>query len=105
MDAHLWLEITMHDPVLSHQGQRHQHLIREATNKGGCEPDESVSFNELVQIDAQQFHCNAQMIAEIEMLIHLYDMVLFVRVLNNKACRLVLDRKKKCNTYPCTEFV
>lgn len=42
---------------------------------------ELVCLDQLVQVHAQKPHCNAQMVAEIEVLRHLDNTVLVVRIL------------------------
>jgi hypothetical protein len=71
----------MNNAVLSHQRQGHQHLICEAANERGRESDESIGFDQFIQVDAQQFHCNAQVIPEVKMFSHFDNMVFFIRVL------------------------
>lgn len=71
----------MNDSVLPHQRQRHQHLTREATNERGRESNESIGFDQFVQVNTQQLHRDAQVIAEVEMFSHFDNMVFFIRIL------------------------
>ena len=82
-NAHLRLEIAVHDAMVPHEGQRQQHLAREAADEGGRETHEAVRLDQLVEIDAQQLHGDTKVVAEIEMFSHLDNMVLFVRVLRS----------------------
>ena len=72
----------MHDPVVSHQSQRLQHLTSEPPNQSRCEPNETIRLDEFIQVDTKQFHRNAQMATEIEMFGHFDNMVLFVLILH-----------------------
>ena len=42
---------------------------------------EVVRLDELVEVDAQELHCDAEMATEVEVLGHLDDVVLLVRIL------------------------
>lgn len=79
--SYLRLEITMNDPMVSHEGQRLQHLTSESANKGCREPDEVVRLDQFIKVDAQQLHRNAQVATKIEVLRHLDDVMLFVLIL------------------------
>lgn len=67
--------------MMSHEDQRHQHLASESTDERRREPNEAIGFDELVEIDAQKLHSDAQMIPEVEVLCHLDNIVLLFRVL------------------------
>lgn len=67
--------------MVTHQRQRQQHLTCEPANQCCRETDKSIGLDQLIKIDAQQLHGYAQMISEIEVLCHLDDMVLFIRIL------------------------
>ena len=58
-----------------------QHLTRETANEPGRETMEVVRLDELVEVDAQELHRNAEMSAEVEVLRHLDDMVLLLGIL------------------------
>jgi hypothetical protein len=73
----------MYNPVMAHENERHEHLCSEPSNERSGKSDESVCLDELVKIDAHQFHCNTKVISEIEMVIHFNNMVFLVRVLEN----------------------
>lgn len=72
----------MNDAVVAHECQRLQHLTREAADKTGCEAMEVVRLDQFVQIDAQQLHRNTQVATEVEVLSHLDNMVLLIRILS-----------------------
>jgi hypothetical protein len=77
----LGLEVAVDDAVMTHQAERQQHLVGEAADKGRREADEAVRLDELVQIHAEELHRDTQMSAEGEVLDHLDDLVLVLRVL------------------------
>lgn len=66
---------------MPHENEGAQHLGRETSNQDCRETSKLIRFDQLVEVDAKKLHCNAQMIAEIEMLVHLDDVVLVVRIL------------------------
>lgn len=72
----------MHNPVMAHQGQRGKHLTSEPSNEGCGESDEAVRLDELVEVDAQEFHGDTKMTTEIEVFSHLDHMVFLFGVLN-----------------------
>lgn len=55
----------------------------ETTNESRGEPDKAVGLDQLVEIDAEQFHGNAQMVAEVEVFSHFYNMMLLILVLKS----------------------
>ena len=75
------LEVTVYDTMMTHEGERLQHLACEPADKTGCEAMEVVRLDELVEVDAQELHRNAEMSAEVEVLRHLDDMVLLLGIL------------------------
>jgi hypothetical protein len=79
--TNLWLEITVHYAVMPHQAQRHYHLAREAPYQSGREPNKPVCLDQFVQIDAEQFHSDAEVIAEVKVFSHLDNMMFFFLVL------------------------
>ena len=79
--TYLWLQITVHNTMVSHQRERLQHLVRKPPDETGREPMEVVRLDQLVEVDAQELRRNAQMATEVEMLRHLEDVVLLVRIL------------------------
>lgn len=68
--VYLWFKVTVYDMVIAHEGKGHQHLARETPDESGCEPNKSVSLDQLIKIDAQELCGNTQMIAEIKMFNH-----------------------------------
>ena len=83
--------------MVAHQGQGQQHLARESTNQCRREACKAVRFDQLVQINAQKLHSNAEVISEIEMLRHFYDMMLLIWILRRhlitKACMLCCEKR------------
>ena len=69
--------------MMTHKRERLQHLTREATNETGREPMEVVRLDQLVEVDAQELHRNAQVSTEVEMFGHFNDMVFLFRVLTS----------------------
>ena len=67
--------------MVTHEREGLQHLARETTNKTCREPMEVVRLDQLVEVDAQQLHRDAQMATEVEVFSHLDDMVFLLRVL------------------------
>ena len=78
---YLWLQIAMYNTVMSHQRERGEHLGGETANQCRGKSDKPVGLDELVEVVAEEFHGNAQMIAEVEVLCHLDDMVFLVGIL------------------------
>jgi len=79
--TNLWLKITVHYAMMPHQAQRQDHLTREASYQSSREPNKPVCFDQFVQVDAEQLHGNAEVIAEVEVFGHLDDMMLFFMIL------------------------
>ena len=77
----------MDNAVVTHECQRLQHLTCEATNQAGCESVEVVRLDQLVEVDAEEFHRDTQVPTEVEMFCHLDDMMLLVRVLAQNESR------------------
>ena len=71
----------MNYTMMPHQGQRSEHLACEPSNERRRETCETIRLDQLVQVDTQELHRNAQMATEVEMLGHLDDVVLLVRIL------------------------
>jgi len=79
--TNLWLQITVHYAMMPHQAERQYHLAREASYQCGRKPNKPVCFDQFVQVDAEQFHGDAEVVAEVEVLSHFNDMMLFFLVL------------------------
>lgn len=45
-----------------------------------CKANETVSFDQLIKIYAEQLHSNAQVVPEVEMLCHFDHMMLFLSI-------------------------
>ena len=60
---------------------------------------EVVRLDELVEVDAQELHCDAEMATEVEVLVHLDDVVLLLRVLSQRSAYF-LKTRHRLNTYP-----
>lgn len=80
--THLWFQITMYNAVVPHECQRLQHLTSEPANQCGSESDKVIGFDQLVEVDTQQFRCNAEMTPEVEVFRHFDNMMFLVRVLH-----------------------
>lgn len=76
----LRLEITVHYAMMPHQAQRQDHLTREASYQSSREPNKPVRLDQFVQVDTEQLHRNAEMIAEVEVFGHFNDMMLLFMV-------------------------
>ena len=57
-------------------------LFRSATDETCREAMEVVRLDQLVEVDAQQLHRDAQMATEVEVLSHLDHMMLFLLILS-----------------------
>jgi len=84
----LWLQIAMDDSMMAHQAQGHDHLTGEPPNQGGREAHETIGLDQLVQVDTEQFHGDAQVVSEVKVFCHLDDMMLlflvpFTKVIQN----------------------
>lgn len=79
--AHLRLEITMNNSMVTHKSKGGQHLASESPDESCREANEAVCFDEFIKIDAQKFHSNAEMTTEVEILRHFDDVVLFLGIL------------------------
>jgi hypothetical protein len=77
----LGFEITMNNSMTLHQRQRQQDLARETTNERCRKTNKAICFDELVKVDAQELHGDAEVTSEIKMLRHLDDMMFFVCIL------------------------
>ena len=71
----------MHDTVVPHKSQWLKHLTRKTTNQRRSEPDKTIRLDQLVQVDAQKLHRNAQVTTEVEVFCHLDNMMLLIVVL------------------------
>ena len=79
--AYLRLQVAVNNMMMPHQRERLKHLAGEAPDESGGEAHETVGLDELVQIDAQQFRSDAEVVAEVEVLRHLEGMMLLLLVL------------------------
>ena len=80
-ETYFGLEVAVHDAMVAHESQRLQHLAREAADQASRETVEVVGLDELVVIDAEEFHSDAQVSTEVEMFGHFNDMMFLIRVL------------------------
>jgi hypothetical protein len=80
-ETYLWLQIAMDDSMMAHQAQGHDHLAGEPPNQGGREAHETIGLDQLVQVDTEQFHGDAQVVSEVKVFCHLDDIVLLFLVL------------------------
>lgn len=67
----------MHDAMVSHERQRKEHLTCEASDESSGEANETIRFDELIEVDTEEFHRNAQVVSEIKVFSHLDNVVLF----------------------------
>ena len=74
----LRLEIAMYDTMMAHEAERQECLRRETADEAGRETGKIVGLDELIEIDAEELHCDAQVVAEIERLGHFDDVELLV---------------------------
>ena len=65
----LWLEVAVHDAQRLEEAQGGQDLVRKAAYEAQAEADEVVLLDELVQVGAQQLKRNAQVAAEVKVLL------------------------------------
>ena len=77
----LGLQVAVDDPVVAHEDEGEQHLAREAPDERSREADEAVRLDEFVQVDAEKFHRDTEVVTEVEVLRHLDDMVLLLGIL------------------------
>lgn len=80
----LWFQVTVHDTVMPHEGQRQQHLACETTDEGSRKSYEAIGLDQLVQVDTEEFHGDAQMVSEIEMFRHFDNMMFFIGILKRR---------------------
>ena len=71
----------MNDAVMAHKRQRLQHLASESPDETSRETMEVVSFDQFVEVNAEELHGDTQMVSEVEVFSHLDDMVFLLRVL------------------------
>jgi hypothetical protein len=68
--------------MVSHENQRSQNLRREAPNQDRGESGELIRLDQLVQVHAEQFHYDAQMVTEIEVFVHSNNVMFVVGILD-----------------------
>lgn len=71
----------MDDAVLAEEDEGLKHLNGEAPDQGCRKAGKAIGLDELVEIDAEELRCNAEVIAEVEVLGHNDDTMLLVGVL------------------------
>jgi hypothetical protein len=96
---YLRLQIAVNDAVVPHQRQRHQHLTREAAYEGCCETNKAIRFDEFVEVDAQQFHSDAEVAPKVEVLRHLDDVMFLIGVLWNLVSKERCEVKEVANPF------
>lgn len=79
--AYLRFQVAVNDVMMSHQRQGLKHLASEAPDESSGKAHETVGFDELVEVDAEQLHGDAEVVSEVEVLRHLDDIVLLLLVL------------------------
>jgi len=75
------LQVAMNNSMMPHERKGHQHLTCKPSNEGSRKSNETISLDQFVQIDTEQFHGYAKMISEVKVLSHLYDMMPLIRIL------------------------
>ena len=71
----------MDNAVMAHKRQGLQHLASESPDETSRETMEVVSFDQFVEVNAEELHGDTQMVTEVEVFSHLDDMVFLLRVL------------------------
>ena len=74
----------MHNPSLAHEGKTGESLLSEAADQGRRKALKTVSFDQFIQIYAQQLHRHTQMISEREGFGHVHNMMLVIRIETGK---------------------
>ena len=54
----------------------------ESANEDSGETRKAIGLDQLIQVNTKKFHCDAKMIPEVKVLVHLDDMVLLLRILS-----------------------
>lgn len=90
----------MYNPMVTHESQRLEHLVREPPNEPSREPDKAVGLDELVEVDAQELHRDAEMASEVEVFRHLNDMVLLLGVLQHLSAPQLKANPYTTNPFP-----
>ena len=80
----------MDDAVMAHKRQGLQHLASESPDEASRETMEVVSFDQFVEVNAEELHGDTQMVTEVEVFSHLDDMVFLFRVLRCMFVSLVV---------------
>ena len=97
----------MHDPMMPHQAQRHEHLTSEPSDERRREAYKPIRLDQLIEVDAKQLHRDAEMASEVEVFRHFDHMVLLVRILQSRPYRqnttLLAFREKKA--YPFAQVI
>ena len=88
----LWLQITMHDPMVSLEFQSLQNLDREAAVDALGHALKIIILNKFIQIDAQALECYQKVLSEDHEVVYPNDVVLIVLVVDVQVLqRLELD--------------
>lgn len=69
--------------MMTHQRKGQQHLARKAPDQRSRKANETVRFDKLIKINAEELHCNAQVVPEVKVFSHLDHMVFLFRVLED----------------------
>lgn len=69
--------------MMTHENKRQEHLGSEPPNERSGESNKSVRLYELIQVDAHQLHCNTEVIPEVEMVVHLDNVMFLVGILKS----------------------
>lgn len=86
--------------MVTHQREGHEHLARKAPDQSSRKANKTVSFDELVKINAEEFHRDAYVVPEGKMFSHLDDMVFLFRILKKQVNESPSSLKKKTCPFP-----
>lgn len=100
----LRLEIAMNDSMMSKQRERAEDLRGESTDEGRRESSKAVGLDEFVEIDAEKFGDDAEMLSKRERVDHPNDEVLLFRILLTFSSVLI-TRARRRKTDPFDEIL
>ena len=96
----LRFEIAVDDFLLLQQIERAQHLLGEPPDELDRETSEGVRLDEFVEVHIEKLSRDAQMATEVEMLGHLDDVVLLVRILPKVSAPSILCERLQEHDVP-----
>ena len=77
----LRLQITMNQVSFIEKTQRIQQLLRKDANQGCTQSSELILFDQFVQVDAEEFECQAEMLSVDEGILESQEVVVIVLVI------------------------